>query len=128
MNPIEEKHAMGKVGELLVQIRLLSMGIQAAPPIFDSGNDLIAVKDEVFKAIQVKTKLFQTERWRFDLRGKKYHLLALVSLGENPTDLDKAKIFLLTQREVGKKQSARYSEFMEEHAIDRVVITHFLDS
>lgn len=43
MNQVTDKIMTGTIGELLVQIRLLQFGVQAAPPIKDSGNDLIAV-------------------------------------------------------------------------------------
>jgi len=45
-------------------LRLFQHGVQAAPPLKDSGNDLIAVRERVFRAIQVKT----TTQDRFDLR------------------------------------------------------------
>ena len=47
--------AKGTIGELLVQTRLLQYGVQAAPPLKDSGNDLIALKGDAIKTIQVKT-------------------------------------------------------------------------
>ena len=55
MNPLHEDLAKGTLGEIFVQLRLLQYGVQAAPPIKDSGNDLIAIKEGSFKAIQVKT-------------------------------------------------------------------------
>ena len=45
----------GTEGELLVQLRLLEYGVQAAAPILDTGNDLIGIKDGYVKFIQVKT-------------------------------------------------------------------------
>ena len=54
-NPITERVKIGTIGELLVQLRLLQYDVQAAPPIKDSGNDLIAVKGEAFRGVQVKT-------------------------------------------------------------------------
>ena len=53
MNKITDRIQTGTVGELLVQIRLLQFGVQAAPPIKDSGNDLIAVNDREFRAVSV---------------------------------------------------------------------------
>jgi len=105
-NPITPKMKTGTIGELLVQLRLLQYDIQAAPPIKDSGNDLIAVKGWVFKTIQVKT----SAQGKFKLRGlkrKKYHILALVNLnGENRMlYLDKSKIFLIPKKEVNDKAS-----------------------
>jgi len=54
-NPISRALRIGTLGELLVQIRLLQFDVQAAPPLKDSGNDLIAVKGTRFHTIQVKT-------------------------------------------------------------------------
>jgi len=54
-NLLPETTHIGTIGELFVQLRLLEYGIQAAPPIKDSGNDLIAIKGEVVKFVQVKT-------------------------------------------------------------------------
>ena len=50
-NPISARIKIGTIGELLVQLRLLLYQVQAAHPIKDSGNDLIAVKGEVSRAI-----------------------------------------------------------------------------
>ena len=55
MNPLFPQLVTGVTGELLVQLRLFQYGVQAAPPLTDSGNDLIAIKGHIFKAIQVKT-------------------------------------------------------------------------
>ena len=55
MNQITKKMHVGTIGELLVQIRLLQYSMQTAPPIKDSGNDLIAVKGETFRAVSVRT-------------------------------------------------------------------------
>ena len=54
-NPITKELETGTIGELLVQLRLLEYGVQSAPPIKDTGNDLIAIKGRVVKFIQVKT-------------------------------------------------------------------------
>ena len=54
-NPISSAIKIGTIGELLVQLRLLEYGIQASPPIKDSGNDLLAVKGRQFRFVQVKT-------------------------------------------------------------------------
>lgn len=56
-NPLPKTTHIGTLGELLVQLRLLEFGVQAAPPIRDSGNDLIAIKGRVVKFIQVKSKV-----------------------------------------------------------------------
>jgi hypothetical protein len=54
-NPISNEIKTGTVGELLVQMRLLQHDVQAAPPLKDSGNDLIALRGFVVRTIQVKT-------------------------------------------------------------------------
>lgn len=99
MNELESETTIGTYGELLVQLRLFQCGVQAAPPLKDSGNDLIAVKGHVFKAIQVKT----TTQDRFDLRElpDRYHLLALVALDGKVRDasLDETAVFLLSRQE-----------------------------
>jgi hypothetical protein len=100
MNLITERIRIGTVGELLVQLRLLEHKIQAAPPIKDSGNDLIAVRGEVFRAIQVKTT--KGKRYSKARLPEKYHILAVVQLigGEESVYLDKSPIFLIPQEEV----------------------------
>lgn len=56
-NPLPKTTHVGAIGELFSQLQLLEFGIQAAPPIKDSGNDLIAIKGKNVKFIQIKTKL-----------------------------------------------------------------------
>ena len=91
---------MGTIGELLVALRLLQYGIQAAPPIKDSGNDLIAVKGDVLRAIQVKTT--QSDCFRLNNLPSLYHIVALVHLvGENHSIyLDRSQIFLLEKNQI----------------------------
>lgn len=112
MNLISEKIKIGTIGEILVQLRLLQYDIQSAPALKDSGNDLIAVKGDIFKAIQVKT----STKGIFILENlHKYHILALVKLiGENDSIyLDKSRIFLLQKSEVEKK-SYNIKELIEK--------------
>ena len=104
MNPINEKFEKGTFGEILVQLRLLQYGVQAAPPIKDSGNDLIAVRGESFWAIQVKT----TSKNRINVNNlpNLYHILALVFLSphwKEDLHLDDYKIFLLPKEKVKQK-------------------------
>ena len=101
MNPISKEIKIGTIGEILVQLRLLQYNVQSAPALKDSGNDLIAVKGDILKAIQVKTSTTD----KFKLQNlHKYHILALVKLvGENDSIyLDQSKIFLLKESEVEK--------------------------
>ena len=102
MNPISPEVLTGTIGELLVQIRLLQYGVQAAPPVKDSGNDLIAVRGNVFKALQVKTTttgIFAPPR-----SNANYHILAVVMLnGEgNQVQLDQSEVFLIPKEKVGQ--------------------------
>lgn len=94
-NPISERMAKGTIGELLVQIRLLQYGVQAAAPIKDSGNDLIALKGYAIRTIQVKTCTMRFET-PLDL-PEKYHLVALVKLHGYDTELllDQTKVYLV---------------------------------
>lgn len=102
MNPIPGNLKTGTVGEILVQLRLLQYEIQAAPPLKDSGNDLIALKGEVIKALQIKTT--DTDEFKLNNLPRLYHILALVKLeGEgNNLFLDCTQIFLLKKEEVTK--------------------------
>jgi hypothetical protein len=77
-NPISNEVKTGTVGELLVQMRLLQHDVQAAPPLKDSGNDLIALRGFVVRTIQVKTTTDGAPAWPPDARL--YHLLAVVRL------------------------------------------------
>ena len=99
MNELDTNTNTGTFGELLVQLRLFQHGVQAAPPLKDSGNDLIAVKGHVFRAIQVKTRTQD----RFDVHKlpDRYHLLALVALHGKIRDasLDETTVFLLSRQE-----------------------------
>lgn len=99
-NPISESMAKGTIGELLVQLRLLQYGVQAAAPIKDSGNDLIALKRYAIKTIQVKTctNRFETP---LDL-PENYHLVALVKLHGYDTELqlDQTKVYLVPRAQL----------------------------
>jgi hypothetical protein len=78
MNPLYATTKEGTIGELLVQLRLLENDIQAAPPVKDSGNDLIAIRDDSFRAIQVRTTTSDTiHKPRVAVL---YHILAIVKL------------------------------------------------
>lgn len=110
MNPISKKLKIGTLGELLVQLRLLQFDVQAAPPLKDSGNDLIAVRGEAMRAVQVKTTTGAGTHFEFSLRAlpKLYHVLAIVQLVGEGQDLhlDACRIFLLPRAEINK---GRYS-------------------
>jgi hypothetical protein len=96
MNPLCESVITGTTGELLVQLRLFQYEVQAAPPLKDSGNDLIAVRGEDFKAVQVKTTGQEDGRWQLP-DDKDYHILALVRLAGEGINLhlDGSDVYLV---------------------------------
>jgi hypothetical protein len=105
MNPLSPQLKLGTIGELLVQLRLLEYDIQAVSPHKDTGNDLLAVRGETFRAVQVKS--FAGGICRFDRRElmeRAFHVLALVRLGGEGRRvfLDRSRIFLLQKQEVSK--------------------------
>jgi hypothetical protein len=89
----------GSAGELLVQIRLLQHGVQAAPPKADTGNDLIAVNGKEFRAISVRTTTGDTYT---KPKRRRFHVLAIVRLRGDSRDLhlDDSEIFLIPAEEV----------------------------
>lgn len=99
MNRLPYETKTGTMGELIVQLRLLQYGIQAAPPLKDSGNDLIAVRGSIFRAIQVKTTGNSDGTWRIP-RNKRYHILALVRLRVRNSQLylDETEVYLLDRK------------------------------
>lgn len=120
-NPIHETLKIGTIGELLVQLRLLQYDVQAAPPLKDTGNDLIAVKGNCFRAIQVKTTT--TDNFEKPPDGKNYHILAVVRLfGEgNDLWLDKTQIFLIKKEDV-KNISFRKKTLDTKYSINKDLI------
>jgi hypothetical protein len=100
VNQVTDKSLTGTLGELLVQIRLLQHGVQAAPPIKDSGNDLIAVNGKEFRAVSVRTTT--TGTYCKPEAGRLYHVLAVVYLvgHEREVSVDDAQLFFIPQAEV----------------------------
>ncbi len=98
-NPITKEATIGTIGELLVQLRLLQYGVQAAPPIKDSGNDLIAIKGEIVRFIQVKTST--SNNYNLNDLPDVYHIVALVDLkvSNNSIYLDDSRIFIIKKDE-----------------------------
>ena len=109
MNPVTDDVISGKVGELLIQIKLLLNEIQAAPPILDSGNDLVAICGSTIKTIQVKTKENSTPNWDIRPTEREYDLLALVELAMDPGNLSDAKVYLLSKDEVNNRRTINKS-------------------
>ena len=99
-NPISNQIKTGTIGELLVQTRLLQFDVQSAPPLKDSGNDLIAVRGEVFKGIQVKTTT--KEDFRLSNLPEHYHIVAFVELRGEDNDiyLDDSCVYLIPRTEI----------------------------
>jgi len=101
MNPLWNTTLTGTLGELITQTYLLAHGVQAAPPIKDSGNDLIAIRQDSFKAVQVKTTT-DGSIVKPDPKNL-YHILATVHL---PTDgkgvpiIANARVFLFPREAV----------------------------
>ena len=102
MNPLTAKTHTGTLGELLVQMRLLQYGVQAAPPVKDSGNDLIAVHEQEFRAVSVRT--ITTGLFKRPSPERFYHVLAVVELiGENDDlYLDRCGVYLIPRADVAK--------------------------
>ena len=78
MNPLYATTQQGTIGELIVQLRFLEHDVQAAPPIKDSGNDLIAIRERVFRAVQVRSTINETIHIPDD--RVLYDILAVVQL------------------------------------------------
>jgi len=120
MNPLYATTKKGTLGELLVQLRFLEHGVQAAPPLKDSGNDLIAIRRKVFRAVQVRTTTRDTiSRPRSSID---YHILAVVRLprvGGRYSTQD-AEVFLFSRREV-PRLSQRLSDY-PTHTLSEALI------
>lgn len=113
MNSLPQHLTTGTFGELLVQLRLLQYEVQAAPPLRDSGNDLIAIKGPTFKAVQVKTTA--TDRFSPKNMPHCYHLVALVALVANGSevDLQGTQVFLLPREEFEKSPTHSVNSLKE---------------
>ena len=101
MNGLSPNLSLGTLGELLVQIRLLQYGVQAAPPLKDTGNDLIAIRGPAFRAIQVKAT--EGKYYAMPDEDTLYHLLAAVRLlGEgSEVRLDNSEVYLIPKEALG---------------------------
>jgi len=123
MNKITDRVKLGTFGELLVQLRLLEFNVQAAQPLKDSGNDLIAIRGDAMRAIQVKATKIEDDGYR--VRGalpERYHALAIVKFegGEGTLYLDQSRVYLIGKDDVG---DGRFSEEdLEQHALSTEVV------
>src|SRR5258708_5952482 len=107
MNPLSSNLQTGTLGELIVQLRLLQFDVQSVSPHKDTGNDLLATRGDVFRALQVKTTRSTDGPIRFplpEMMKRRFHILALVFLvGENRRlDVDQCGVFLLQRDEAVK--------------------------
>ena len=123
-NPIDRKMLIGTIGELLVQLRLLQYEVQAAPPVKDSGNDLVALRGRQVKLIQVRTTTKKTFP-RLPAKKKIYDLLAVVYLdGHDKTlNLDRTDIFLIPKADLSAVP--RTPAALEAYKLENVVKPYF---
>lgn len=124
MNQVTDKIKTGTLGELLVQIRLLQFGVQAAPPIKDSGNDLIAINGHEFRAISVRTTT--SLNYNKPNATRFYHILAVVRLvgDDRIVALDTSEVFLIPQTEVASAPTR--CDRLEEYKFTRQSVeAHF---
>ncbi len=120
VNKITDRIQTGTIGALLVQIRLLQFGVQAAPPIKDSGNDLIAVNGEEFKAVSIRTTTNGT--FTKPKGARLYHVLAVVHLQGNDNEvlLDQSRLFLIPHDQV--QRVSRRCTHLEEFSFCRDLV------
>jgi hypothetical protein len=100
MNDLPPKMFNGVIGELVAQLSLIEHNVQAAPPLRDSGNDLIACKGDVILALQVKARL----TYSFSRAGlpRKYDGLIFIHFEgyDGRIDLSRRRaVYLLTRQE-----------------------------
>jgi hypothetical protein len=124
MNRLPQTVETGTLGELLVQIRLLEYGVQAAAPLKDSGNDFVALRGRVIKTIQVKTRT--GTRFELDDLPEFYDFAALVHLRRNGTDLalDESLIYLVPAERC-QGQRCLYAKHLEEFRLTPDLVARF---
>ena len=127
MNPLYATTKQGTIGELIVQLRLLEHDVQAAEPIKDSGNDLIAIRGTVFRAIQVRTTTVEA----IDKPDGTvlYHILAVVQLpvADGRFVTRDAQIYLFSSDEVkglSGKVSRYHDHLLSQDLIDKLFYDH----
>jgi hypothetical protein len=117
-NPISIQLTKGTFGELLVQLRLLQFDVQAAPPLKDSGNDLIAIRGDAIRSVQIKaTEAKKRPAW--PKRKRKYHLVAFVRIvrEDRVLQLDQSHVYLFCRKERMARVSQSWSK------LDRFLLT-----
>jgi hypothetical protein len=121
MNQITKEIQIGTIGELLVQIRLLQYGVQAAPPIKDSGNDLIAANRLEFRAVSVRTTT--TGRFPKPKAERQYQVLAVVHLigHDREIHLDDSNVYLIPREELAA--AADHCERLGQYIFSEELVT-----
>jgi hypothetical protein len=106
MNPLTGRVTSGTIGELLVQLRLLQFEVQAAPPLRDSGDDLIAIRGRVVKSIQVRSAWGRRPAPPTYRTVCEYDGVAFVRLAGEPTlfRLDESSVYLVPKGRIGELQ------------------------
>jgi hypothetical protein len=105
MNPLPFRLTTGTFGELFTQFRLLQFDVQAAAPLKDTGNDLIAVRGQVFRAISVRSTTGET--FNKPNPRRLYHILAVVKFetSKDGVVLDETDLFLVPHAAVDNIQN-----------------------
>jgi hypothetical protein len=126
VNKLPKELTTGTVGELLVQLRFLQYNVQAAPPLKDTGNDLIAIRGQVVRAIQIKTTA-KTNNFKINRQSLPalYDGLVLVQMVGSGSELclDDCCIYLLPRSEV-KKGTYSFEE-LEPHKLSAAAVDKF---
>ena len=129
-NPLDNNTHKGTLGELLVQLKLLTFNIESFPPLKDSGTDLVAYIGNCYKGIQIKTKQ-DGKNWSFPKEERIYDLLALVELDEN-LFLDKSPIWILTREEAEENKTSitncKYEVLDQEFQLTQERVRELSDS
>lgn len=124
MNQLTSRVTSGTIGELLVQIRLLQFAVQAAPPLRDSGNDLIAVRGRRVKSFQVRTAWNRRPAAPKYRTPREYDGVAFVRLAGTPEDihLDQSAVYLVPRRHLGELcgRGAIERFRLSKHTVDAV--------
>ena len=121
MNGLYATTKQGTIGELIVQLRLLEHDVQAAAPIKDSGNDLIAIRGKEFRAIQVRSTTIETiDKPDNDVL---YDILAVVQLpvADGRLVTRDAEIYLFPVNEV-PQLSGKVSKYRDKHLLTSELI------
>jgi hypothetical protein len=127
MNQPSPTHHLGMIGQLLVQTRLLQFGVEAAPPLTDSGNDLIAIRFPSIHTIQVKTRRKQS--LNLGKIPKRFSILALVHIAEgeerHTIDLERSSVYLLPANVADDRSFNR--ETLKHYVLSEAAVNDFFE-